>query len=484
MERDALVAEILELATACQTGAATEDERARLERLLEDNPDARDVYLRVADDTVTLNDVRHAKLPSSAACEFVAAEPASATTAPPGRLGTAWATSFALAAGVAAAALGIWLARPTDRLSERAAPAAAGMSFARIVNLSDVQWADGADSFGEWERVGPDQSLAFDGGSVELLYDNGVQIVIQGPAQCRLLSESRVLATAGKLVARVGPEATGFEIVSPHAKVIDRGTSFGMTIDPDHQTDVVVYEGMVDLSLPESADSDLRRLGAGEAMRIGRDGQVGRISSVAGDAFLPPPRLGEMQTGASQVFESVTDNLKSSQTAKYYRVVARGIREDCQAYVDRHHQWNGLDDRGIPPFLRGADYVMTFNDDKVQHDLRIAVTLAQPARLYLLVDDRARPPKWLTEAFVDTGWDVGSDEGYDDVPDVKTAIGAGKSIEYSFSIWSRDVATPSTVMLGSLLEEEVHSPPREVLRAMYGIAAVPLTGAGRVPAAE
>jgi hypothetical protein len=181
------------------------------------------------------------------------------------------------------------------------------------------------------------------------------------------------------------------------------------------------------------------------------------------------------------VIVSVTDNLKSSDTAKYYRVVARGFREDCQAYVDRQHQWNGLDDRGIPPFLSRGDYVMTFNDDKTQHNLRIAVELAQPSRLYLLIDDRAELPSWLTGEFTDTGWDVGFDEGFADVEAVETAVGAGRSIDQVFSVWSQDVTTASTVLLGSLQQEETASPPREVLRAMYGIVATPLAGEAPAP---
>jgi hypothetical protein len=97
---------------------------------------------------------------------------------------------------------------------------------------------------------------------------------------------------------------------------------------------------------------------------------------------------------------------------------------------------------------------MTFNDDKTQHNLRIAVELAQPARLYLLVDDRAEAPQWLTDSFTDTGWDIGIDEGFADVENVETAIGAGRSIEWTFSVWSRDVIAPSTVLLGSLQKDE------------------------------
>ncbi|MGC4016739.1 MAG: hypothetical protein QM755_19825 [Luteolibacter sp.] len=78
----------------------------------------------------------------------------------------------------------------------------------------------------------------------------------------------------------------------------------------------------------------------------------------------------------------------------------------------------------------------------------------------------AERPAWLTDAFTDTGWDIGIDEGFTDVENVETAVGAGRSIEWTFSVWSCDVPTPSTVLLGSLQQEETASPPREVLRTM------------------
>jgi ferric-dicitrate binding protein FerR (iron transport regulator) len=481
MDRDALVNEILELASACHTGGATDDERARLERLLEDNDEARAIYLRVADDTVTLNDVRRPR--NTEAAPVAVATPPGARSAPARRHGV-W--SLAAAAALAAVGAALWHVRPAAPPPENpGAPAPAATSagaqratFARIVSISDVQWAADAPVRREWERVGKSERLHIDAGNIEILYDNGIQFVVRGPANCEFISESQVLATAGKMVARVGPEATGFEIVTPHATVIDRGTSFGMTIDPDQQTDVVVYEGMVDLALPEAAQGGSRRLEAGEAIRVRRDGRVGRIASVDGDVFLPPPRFADSQSDSGRVIRAVTDNLKSGQTAKYYRVISRGFREDCQAYVDRQHQWNGLDERGVPPFLLHGDYVMTFNDDKVQHDLSIGVDLAQPARLYLLVDDRASPPpKWLTDSFVDTGWDIGIDEGFDDVPEVKTAVGPGRSIEWTFSIWMQEIHAPTTVILGSLQEAATSAAPRDVLRAMYGIVATPLASA-------
>jgi hypothetical protein len=482
MNRDALLIEILELASACQSGGATDDDRARLERLLEDSEEARILYLQLTDETVTLNDIRR---PTAASAAVATADPVVISEAPQGRSarrGKSW-LMWALAGSLAGAALAGWqfFARdPGDPapLAGAAETPTAPPAFARVVSLSDVKWSAGATAVREWQRIGLAQEIKIDSGSVEILYDNGVQFVMQGPADCRFTSPSEVTALAGKLVARVGPEATGFQIVSPHATVVDRGTSFGMTIDPDRQTDVVVYEGKVDLSLASDADSAQRRLAAGEAMRIDRDGRMGRIASVAGNAFLAPPRMSDPHADDGRVIRAVTDNLKSSDTAKYYRVVARGFREDCQAFVDREHQWNGVDERGLPAFLDHGDYVMTFNDDKVQPNLQIAVELALPARLYLLVDDRATPPPaWLTESFVDTGIDVGVDELHaanEDHDDLTTDVGPGRSIDWSFSVWMQVVEAPSTVLVGSLQQEEPTRPARDVELTMYGIVATPL----------
>ena len=468
LERDALLAEIIELATACQTGSATDDERARLERLLEDSEDARQLYLRFADETVTLNDVRQARQTPSAASEKTTAarsfryDPASA----PRRS----LTVAAVAAALAGLAAWSWFAWPG---ADSADGLNAASGFARIVNLTDVQWSAGAAPHSGWDRLGANQSLQFDSGNLEILYDNGVQLLAQGPAYCELISGNRVLAHSGKYVARVGPEAIGFEIVTPHAQVVDLGTSFGMTVQPGRQTDIVVYEGMVDFA-PAGDEKTQRRLEAGEALRVDQNGATSRIASVADGVFLPPPRVAAAEPAEGPVIRAVTDNLAASQTAKYYRVISRGFREDCQAYVDRPHQWNGVTADGIPPFLNHADYVMTFNDDKVQHELRIAVELAQPARLYLFVDDRVATPKWLSDAFEDTGWDIGLDEGYDAAEKEKTAVGSGRSIDQTCSVWSREVKEPSTVLLGALQQQQTSSAPMELMQAMYGIAATPL----------
>ena len=63
----------------------------------------------------------------------------------------------------------------------------------------------------------------------------------------------------------------------------------------------------------------------------------------------------------------------------------------------------------------------------------------------MLFDDRVPPPEWLKRDFVDTSWDIGSDEGYPD-RDIGTSSGEGKSIDHVFSVWRRDVTEPTTVV--------------------------------------
>ena len=53
---------------------------------------------------------------------------------------------------------------------------------------------------------------------------------------------------------------------------------------------------------------------------------------------------------------------------------------------------------GIPSYLLGADYVKTFNDDKINREVEIRLTISRPAILYILLDKRSPVPDWLRGA--------------------------------------------------------------------------------------
>ncbi len=319
--------------------------------------------------------------------------------------------------------------------------------------MQSVIWADGARHYREWSTVSCGETLEFESGLVEISINDAVQIVLRGPAELELLSDKKAFLYRGKLVARVGPTGIGFFVDTPHARVLDLGTEFGISLTEQDHTDVVVYKGNVDLTARSgSAKTTSHRLGAGEAMRVGNHGKLARITTVEFRDFVPPPRLGRVAVKPSKLIASVTDNVKSLDTSKYYWIVDSGFSEDCRAFVDRNYEWNGVDERGLPPFLCEADYVMTFNDAKVREDLQITIELSRPATLYILFADRNPIPDWLKRDFVDTGWDVGMDEGYVDldalyrqVPEAvhkkvpTIAVGAGKSVDYIHSVWQREV---------------------------------------------
>jgi len=96
-----------------------------------------------------------------------------------------------------------------------------------------------------------------------------------------------------------------------------------------------------------------------------------------------------------------------------------GLQEGSHAFMDRpldpgdtrNYHWEG-----IPAELVGADYVMTYNEDKQPwydnaYDVSYSVTLGQAAKLYIFVDERYAPFAWLTDGsagavFADTGLDI------------------------------------------------------------------------------
>ncbi|WP_425399995.1 FecR domain-containing protein [Aeoliella sp.] len=343
----------------------------------------------------------------------------------------------------------------------------------RVVSLKNVKWTKGAVEFDEWSRFDVGQSIAIDAGVVSLMMDNSAEIKLEGPADFRLTSAEKAVLSKGNLVARCGPEAVGFQVESPDVDVVDLGTEFGVSVREGQHTDVVVYDGKVDLTTRVGANPLERRLTAGEALQISHLGEPHRITQVRGDQHLTPLYPLDRGVGLSKRIVSVSDRLPTTETVKFYRVVGGGFGEDCRAYVDRSYEWNGVDQQGLPPAMVGGDYVMTFNDDKVL-TVEIEVELAMPSTLYVLLDDRVPLPRWLLDNFFDTGWDVGMDEMRSDRRLV-IGVGAGASVDHVFSVWRRDVREASLVTLGPIRQEQLDvSSPHVVYESMYGVVVTEL----------
>jgi hypothetical protein len=347
---------------------------------------------------------------------------------------------------------------------------------ADVADVRDVVWEEGQTPLAMGAGLAPGE-IAIRSGTLRLNARGDAAVYIVGPARIKLISANRILAVAGRLTARVGPNGKGFVVETPGAQVIDLGTEFGVQVEPPGETAVVVFEGAVDLkpnsaatsatgSVPTTkAATEVTRLTRGQAVHVSRSGEMARIAAVVRNAGAVDWEV-DLGGASNAVIASVRDNIRDPAGAKFYQIVRHGLAEDVRAYVDRVHEWNGVDASGIPSQLLGADLVMTFNDDKRAYDLEISVTLARPATLYVFFKRHGPDiPDWLRRDFVDTGMVIGMDEGPPDLPNSTLAKGPGNSIERVFHVWRRDVLSPGTVTLGPNIPGN---------NSMYGVAAVAL----------
>jgi hypothetical protein len=116
-------------------------------------------------------------------------------------------------------------------------------NVAWLVNAQDCRW-EGADQRpGRDMRAGKELHLV--GGLAEIEFDCGARVILQGPAGLRLVSPQTAQLLKGTLTARVPPRAQGFTVLTPHNKVVDLGTEFGLSVDDAGATRVKVFTGKV-----------------------------------------------------------------------------------------------------------------------------------------------------------------------------------------------------------------------------------------------
>ncbi|WP_428306928.1 FecR domain-containing protein [Lacipirellula sp.] len=507
-EQDEAFRRVHDLVAAKLDGAATAEELAELKQLLHDEPALREVYVEYIQDTASLRwSFAHTTVPIE---DDAAAEPYGSLRVSSADVAEARATQRsrpawrALLAVAAAAVIGVGTyllffagqgsgpaaGGPAGPLAANKAaaqgdePAAANdpnmvapaagkqaASVATVTRTIDALW-ENEHEFPELSRLQVGQEVALRSGQIELIFDTGVEVVVIGPAHFKVNSHESMFSDRGTISARVGAAGIGFTIDTPTARVIDLGTEFGVAIGDDGETEVAVFQGIVDLEYGSSpdVDADRRRLNKGEALRVGANGRVDRVMAIASDRFPVSASVRPSDGPETPIIRDVTDNIRAGDSNKFYRIVRSGLHEDSPAFVDRDHQWNSVTDKGLPLDLEGAEYVMPFNDDKFHEDLAVWVDVGQPANLYVFYSDSMDPPQWLKDDFVDTGADVGLDEAKSVYhKNFALGAGAGESVDMTFSVWKQEVREPRVVQLGSVNKHRATFGYN-----MYGIATAPL----------
>ena len=179
-----------------------------------------------------LNEVMQSILPSTTSRDVSAAVLSALRPSKP-RL--RWYSVVQKAAAIAAViALGCFVMWSLPRADD---------SLATVAHQIDATWS-GDRKLAPGERVGKGR-LRLAAGVVRLDFAKDVRLTLEGPADLELIGPGETRLHTGKLTANVPPEGIGFQVHTERAKVVDLGTTFGVSVGTNGATDVAVYEGLV-----------------------------------------------------------------------------------------------------------------------------------------------------------------------------------------------------------------------------------------------
>lgn len=298
--------------------------------------------------------------------------------------------------------------------------------------------------------------------------ESGATVAVTGPADLRFVTPMHLRVIHGKVTADVGENAKGFIVETEQTRVVDLGTRFGVEVTEAGHTDVVVFQGEVELH-DSKKESSVNRLVEGEAVRVNFDQQVSRISSITSGPEGDDEWSSSGSPDSESVITAVFDNLHNPKSNFYYRILRGGMREDARAFIAKRHEWNGIDGGGMPLWLHGADLVQTYGAGAKNENLELTVDVAVPAVVYLFVDSRVAAPQWLMRDFTDTGATIGLENAPLPESGIPIRKGPGNGNLAPFVIWKKEVAVPGKVILGPPPAAPVDRP-----HWMYGIAATRL----------
>jgi ferric-dicitrate binding protein FerR (iron transport regulator) len=283
MSRRWLHKEIRELSLRAAEGPLTDEERTRLNTLIETDDEACRLlldYSMLDADLVFLarSEAAEERVRGGAATPVARARLASPVARP-------WAVGLAVAAGLACA----WAAlawRTPPNVAKRPTSSAAVLVAERqpqpIANLSlapEARFAGRALSVGDAFLEGDEITLL--AGEAHVSMACGAEFVLKAPGALKFVTAKHVQLKRGVLTAHVAEWGSGFTVDTDRMRVIDLGTRFAVAASTEDD-ETHVLQGQVRVQ-PLETTVDGRRsvlLSEGEALRVDRgDGGARRMDA-------------------------------------------------------------------------------------------------------------------------------------------------------------------------------------------------------------
>lgn len=246
-------------------GQATAEDIEKLNELLAKDEQLRKLYrFRVALE----GGYREAAIRGESLEPMIAVSLSKAEAKQSSRKSFLYGVALAVASLAAVALFAVTQWSPVARETPTFGTSASRNPVARVVASVDADWRNIEPMSGAFLEVG---SFWLDAGTVELEFNRGARVTLQGPSSFELKSTDLLHVSFGNLVARIPEEAIGFTITTDEAEVVDLGTEFGLRVGDGRQTEVHVIEGLVEVFEREGSSkrsTESIRIEEGRAIRL------------------------------------------------------------------------------------------------------------------------------------------------------------------------------------------------------------------------
>lgn len=159
---------------------------------------------------------------------------------------------MAIAAGllvvVTGALWGTWSQRTGNRSTEEIAIDSFSTqgAAATVVSISpDCKWVSDEGRLSNGKGLAAGHQIRITNGRIDLRFGQGAEVFLNGPAAFTVTAENSGYLILGGLTANVPDSAIGFLVDTPHGKVVDLGTEFGVVVDDFGSAEVGVFKGKV-----------------------------------------------------------------------------------------------------------------------------------------------------------------------------------------------------------------------------------------------